>query len=139
LTFVLDSSVALSWCFEDEHTTAALALLERVTSDGAVAPASWPFEVLHGLSIAERRGSLDHERIGKLTGFLRELPIRIDPDGASRAWTDTAQLARRFDLSLYDAAYLELARRLELPLGTLDGVLRAAALVAGIPLIGVGT
>ncbi len=127
MSFVLDSSVALSWCFEDEHTPARLALLERVTQAGALAPQLWPLEVLNGLLMAERRNRLDARRRRRLAGFLQQLPISLDAQTATQAWAASASLAERFRLTVYDAAYLELAQRSELALATLDQDLHVAA------------
>ena len=136
MSFVLDNSVALTWCFEDERTPATAALLEQVGELGAQAPMLWPLEALNGLLVAERRGRLDAARRQRLAGFLRALPITLDVDTASQAWTETARLAERFGLSAYDAAYLELARRRDLPLASLDRALRAAATVLGLTVLG---
>jgi predicted nucleic acid-binding protein len=86
--------------------------------------------------MAERRGRLDATRRRQLGGFLRDLPINLDPDTASQAWTATALLAERYRLTLYDAAYLELAQRLDLPLATLDQELRAVAGALGVTTLG---
>lgn len=127
MSFVLDSSVALSWCFEDERTPATAALLDRVAEHGAVAPALWPLEVLNGLAMAERRKRIDRAQREKLSGYLRDLPVAIDEDTVVQVWDVTAALAARHGLTVYDAAYLEVAQRLGLPLATLDDALRAAA------------
>jgi predicted nucleic acid-binding protein len=137
LSFVLDNSVALAWCFEDEQTPAVMDLLDRVAEKGATAPLLWPLEALNGLLIAERRRRLDGARRARLTAFLRELPIMLDPDTAQTAWETTARLAERFNLSVYDAAYLELAERRRLPLASLDRELREAAVAAGLETLGV--
>ena len=136
MSLVLAGSVALTWSFEDEHTPAALAILDQITEAGAVAPAIWPLEVLNGLTMAERRGRLDIMRRHQLAGFLRDLPVNLDQETADQAWTATMRLSERHRLTLYDAAYLELAQRLQLPLATLDQELRAAANALGIPLLG---
>jgi predicted nucleic acid-binding protein len=136
MSLVLDSSVALTWCFEDERTLATLALLDQITETGATAPALWPLEVLNALTMAERRGRLDGTQRHQLAGFLRDLPVSLDQETADQAWTITMRLAERYRLTLYDAAYLELAQRLELPLATLDQELRAAGNALGITLLG---
>jgi predicted nucleic acid-binding protein len=136
VTFVLDNSVALTWCFEDERTAATTGVLERLTESGAFAPMLWPLEALNGLLAAERRGRLDAPRRRRLTNFLRALPIAIDAETGSQAWSATARLAERFALTAYDAAYLELAHRHRLPLASLDRDLRAAARQLGIALLG---
>ncbi len=136
MSFVLDNSVALTWCFEDERTPATTALLEQLGESGAVAPALWPLEALNGLLVAERRGRLDADKRRALAGFLRALPIKIDDEMAGQAWTITADFAERFRLSSYDAAYLELAQRHDLPLASLDRDLRAAAVALGLTILG---
>jgi predicted nucleic acid-binding protein len=135
MSFVVDNSVALAWCFEDEQTDAILALLERVTEAGAVAPQLWPIEALNGLLTAERRGRIDGELRQRLAGFLEALPIRIDDETASRVWTTTAHLAAQHRLTAYDASYLELALRLGLPLATNDEALISAAKMVGATLL----
>ncbi len=135
MSFVLDNSVALAWCFEDDQTAAIMGLLDRVTETGAVAPQLWPVEALNGLLTAERRGRIDGAVRQRLAGFLRELPINIDDETAIRVWTATAQLAEQHRLTAYDATYLELALRLGLPLATSDKPLIAAAQTAGVTLL----
>ena len=139
MSFVVDSSVALTWCFEDEATPEADRLLAQLTDTGAIAPSLWPLEVLNGLVMAERRGRIGtlarHEKIS----FLHALPIALDQETAAQAWTLTTRLAEQYRLTLYDAAYLELAQRLSLPLATLDKELRAAANALGLPLLGLDT
>jgi predicted nucleic acid-binding protein len=136
LSFVLDASVALAWCFEDEQTPTVLALLDRVSDSGAHAPMLWPLEALNGLFAAERRRRLDAAKRATLTAFLRELPIRLDMETADQAWEDTARLAETFRLTIYDACYLELAQRRRLPLASLDKDLRKAAISAGVQVLG---
>jgi predicted nucleic acid-binding protein len=136
MSFVLDSSVSLTWCFDDESSDVTEALLERVVNNGAVAPVLWPLEVLNALAMAERRNRVDPAQRQRLAGFLRDLPVSIDDETVSQAWVVSANLAARFRLTLYDAAYLELAQRLDLPLATLDQELRAAAVALGVTLLG---
>ncbi len=137
MSFVLDNSVALAWCFEDEQTQAVMDLLDRLTETGASAPLLWPLEALNGLIMAERRRRLDATKRAQLTSFLRELPVVLDPETADRVWAATAPLAERFKLSVYDAAYLELAQRRQLPLASLDRDLRNAAVATGLEVLGV--
>jgi predicted nucleic acid-binding protein len=133
---VLDNSVALAWCFEDEQTPAVMYLLDRVADTGANAPLLWPLEALNGLLVAERRRRLDADRRTRLAMFLRELPIRLDIETADQAWDATAKLAQDLKLTLYDAAYLELALRRRLPLASLDQDLRQAAAAVGVEVLG---
>jgi predicted nucleic acid-binding protein len=137
VSFVLDNSVALAWCFEDEQTQAVMDLLDRLTETGASAPLLWPVEALNGLMMAERRRRLNATKRAQLTTFLRDLPVALDLDTAERIWTATAPLAERFKLSVYDAAYLELAQRRQLPLASLDRDLRNAAVATGLEVLGV--
>jgi len=136
MSFVLDSSVALTWCFEDEASSVCDALLARLSDDGAHAPSLWPLEVLNALAMAQRRGRLAAAAYQDRLSFLESLPITLDEQTAEQAWTATQRLAERHRLTLYDAAYLELAQRLELPLATLDADLRNAASAAGVALLG---
>jgi predicted nucleic acid-binding protein len=136
MSFVIDNSVALAWCFEDEQTPPIMALLDRVAETGAIAPSLWPLEALNALLMAERRKRLDSKRRQRLAGFLRSLPIELDTETADQAWTTTARLAERHRLTSYDAAYLELAQRRRLPLATLDEDLIAACKTLGVPMLG---
>ena len=97
----------------------------------------WPLEALNSLLVAERRGRLDAPRRHRLAGFLQALPVTLDPNTAGQAWTATAYLAERHGLSAYDAAYLELALRHQLPLASLDRPLRSAASTLGLALLGI--
>jgi predicted nucleic acid-binding protein len=137
MSFVLDSSAALSWCFADERTPAAMELLDRTAEQGAVTTALWPLEVVNGLLTAERRGRVDPASRERLVGFLRNLPITLDGETAAQSWDATLRLAERFRLTLHDAAYLEASLRLALPLATLDLALREAGAQLGVELLGV--
>ena len=136
MSFVLDNSVAMAWCFRDEQTPPVMALLDRVTDTGATAPTLWPLEALNGLYVAERRRRITRIQREQMGGFLRDLPVRLDDGAADRAWTALAALADRFSLSLYDAAYLELAQRRDLPLATLDAALGRAAHAVSVEVLG---
>lgn len=136
MSFVVDASVALAWCFEDEQTAAVMELLDRTTETGASAPSLWPLEALNGLFAAERRRRLASGKRVKLVALLRDLPIRLDMETAEQAWETTAKLAEQFRLTVYDAAYLELAQRRRLPLASLDQDLRRAAGAIGVEVLG---
>ena len=135
MSFVLDNSVALAWCFEDEQTPELMALLDRVAEQGAFAPQLWPLEALNGLLTAERRGRLDAAARRRLASLLHALPIRIDEETAAQVWSATQAIAEAHRLTAYDAAYLELALRLGTPLATQDRRLAAAAGGLGVPLL----
>ncbi len=135
MSLVVDASVTLAWCFEDEQTEAIMRLLDRVAEEGAAAPQLWPLEAVNGLLAAERRGRITAVVRQRLAGFLRALPISIDDETASRTWSTTTDLAERHRLAAYDASYLELAIRLGVPLGTADKLLAAAARSAGVTVV----
>jgi len=136
ITLVLDSSVAIAWFMPDEHSSAPQQVLERVADDGAIVPMLWALEVGNALLFAVRRNRISTDlRLAVLTQ-LAALPLSVDPDTLSHAWSETTALADRFRLTLYDACYLELALRRHLPLASLDGDLRAAARALDIPLLG---
>jgi len=126
-SFVLDASVAVAWCFDDESTPAAWALLDRLRTALGHVPVLWALEVGNILLGAERRRRITQARAVAFLGILGELDIRVDPDLPGRAFRDVLPLARERSLTTYDATYLELAMRLDLPLATKDAALARAA------------
>ena len=134
---VLDGSIALAWCFTDEWNEYSQSVLDALDTLTAVVPQLWRLEVANVLLVGERRKRSTQADTIQWTSFLAAFPIVIDDETASHAWQETANLARTHHLSAYDAAYLELAMRLNLPLATLDKQLKAAALTVGVPLFGV--
>ena len=136
MSFVLDNSVALAWCFEDEQTPAISALLDRLVETGASAPMLWPLEALNGLMVAQRRRRIDAAAWAEFAAFLQELLVMIDAQTVDQVWGATSALAGQFGLTVYDAAYLELAQRRRLPLATLDRDLRRAASAVEVELLG---
>ncbi len=134
--FVADASATLPWCFEEEGTPATEALLERLRSgETAIVPAHWPTEVMNGLIMAVRRGRIGPETVARFARDLAALPIRIEPPYSPGNWEAVIRIATEYKLTIYDAAYLELAKRTALPLASLDGDLRKAALAAGLVLM----
>ncbi len=131
-SFVLDCSTALAWCFTDERTPVADAALDALVTRPAVVPALWPYEIANALLSGERRRRATSEDTAAWLRFLGQLPITVDEAPVSRVWGDILDLARAHQLSAYDAAYLELARRRTLPLATLDRRLKGAAKAAGV-------
>ena len=136
MSLALDASLTMAWYFDDESTAATDALLDQVTDAGAVAPTVWRLEVANALQTAIRRKRIDAGFRDAALAQLALLPITIDPETDTHAWSTTLRLSERFTLTVYDAAYLELARRRGLPLATLDEALRAAAGALGVPLLG---
>lgn len=135
MTWIVDSSVAMAWCFEDEATERTEALLDRVENEPPVVPAHWALEVTNVLRSAIRRGRLTEAKATAKAAALVSLPIRYDALTHQLAFADTYQLARKYHLTTYDAAYLELALRLGAPLATNDQELSQAALKAGVQLL----
>ena len=134
MTFVLDASVTLAWCFDDESSVVADHVLARLEHETALTPAHWPLEVANALWSAERRGRLEASELLRVQALLTALPIDIAPVELSTA-LGVVDTARTHDLSVCDAVYLGLAAARGLPLATLDLRLRAAALRAGIEVI----
>jgi predicted nucleic acid-binding protein len=122
------------WGFEDEADHYATAVLERMPDSQAHVPSLWPLEVANALLVGERRRRIKPADTARFLAILEAFPITVDDETVAHAWSDTLHLARAHDLSSYDAAYLELAIRLGLPLAALDGKLKAAAVAVGVPL-----
>ena len=111
--------MTLSWYFRDERDATALAALAYVGVHGALVPPLWNVEIGHTLVKAERRGRITRDQSATILASLRSLPILVESGGDSPAFPQLA-LARAYDLSGYDAAYLELAMRIGIPLATRD-------------------
>lgn len=135
--FVLDSSIALSWCFADEKDDYSQSVLDALAAEPAYVPYLWHLEVANTLVVGERRKRSTQAETVAWLNFLTELPINVDEETKAHAFTDTTHLARTHNLSVYDAAYLELAMRRGLPLATLDEKLKVAAKATGLPMFGV--
>ena len=133
--FVLDCSIAASWCFEDEASPDIDALLERTRDHGAIVPALWHWEIANVLAMAVRRSRINASDATARLSLMGALPIATDTDSITRAWRETLLLAQTHGLTVYDAAYLELALRLGLPLATKDDELHAAAQQVGVTTI----
>ena len=136
MSLVLDSSVTLSWLYSDELTPATQQVFDRVVSDGAWVPSLWRLEVANSLQNAVRRRRISGEFRDAALTDLALLNIDIDSETDTFAWSATLRLAERCGLTLYDAAYLELAQRLGLPLAALDQELRTIGSEFGVPLLG---
>ena len=136
MSLVLDSSATLAWIYSDETTERIRRLFDAVADDGAVVPALWRLEVANSLTVAVRRGRIDADFRRAALVDLALLDITTDDQTGVQAWGETLNMADRFQLTVYDAAYLELAeRRRTLPLATLDAELRAAAKALGVRLV----
>ncbi len=113
---LIDSSIALTWCFEDEASPETDVLFERVRDDGAIVPGLWHPELSNVLLQAEKRGRISTGDVATRLDLIAELPISIDQETTARAWHEILTLARTEGLTTYDATYLELAVRRALPL-----------------------
>lgn len=137
MSLVLDSSATAAWVYVDEVTSAIRDVFDLVSNQGAWVPSLWRLEVANILEMGVRRGRHDAAFRDATLADLALLPVHIDPETDRHAWTATLRLAERHRLTLYDAAYLELAKRRDLPLATVDIDLRAAASVENIRLLAV--
>ena len=135
MAYVLDASLALAWSFDDEPEPGGELSLDRLAHEQAVVPSVWPLEVANALIIAERQARISRSDTTQLTAVLGGLQIEVELITTRRALAPVLDLARDYELSSYDAAYLEVAMRRALPLATLDGRLRAAAGRAGTPVL----
>ena len=134
MRFVLDASVTLCWCFRDEQNPladVAFALLQNGAE--AVVPTLWWFEIRNGVTLGLRKRRIDEIEMAAFFVRLTEMLIRVT--GLPETFA-VLSLARRHRLTFYDAAYLELAQRENIPLATLDQALASAATAEGVPLIG---
>ncbi|HEX3952976.1 MAG TPA: type II toxin-antitoxin system VapC family toxin [Stellaceae bacterium] len=135
---VLDASVALSWCFDNEATEAGDRLLEQLTEENAAVPSIWPLEVANILALSERRNRITSARTAQFVALLETLSISVDEETSAHALGRVLNLARAQRLTAYDAAYLELAMRLGVPLASKDRDLCDAAERVGIAVVRAG-
>ena len=133
MSIVVDSSVALNWVMPDERSERSDRLLDMVAADGAIVPPLFRIEVGNALLLGVRRKRVSADFPGRAIDLIKSLPLRTDPDGQERVWSNCLALAAARDLTLYDAVYLELALRLGMPLATNDTKLAAAATLSGVP------
>lgn len=133
--FVADASVAIGWVHPAQATTHTAAMLDAIAAGATLeVPALWPLEVANALTVLQRRRKLTEDERQEGLGWLRSLPLRVDQEMAVLAFSRLSELASAHQLSVYDAAYLELAQRRRLVLGCKDGPLRKAARRAGVSL-----
>ena len=133
---VLDASVAVAWCFEDENTPFTEGVLDLLSAGTEVlTPAIWPFEVANALLVAERRKRITVAQVTALLRRIAGLPISVEPIEARHAFEQILSVARQQNLTEYDAAYLELALRAGLPIATLDDKLKQAARLVDVGLV----
>jgi predicted nucleic acid-binding protein len=134
--FVVDASVGFAWVYPSQASAETDALLEGVEAGATVvAPALWFLEVANGLLAAQRRKLLTGSERKSALEMLSALRVTIDDESGHAAFHKTSTLAEKYGLSVYDAAYLEVALRRQLPLGSRDGALRSAAKRSGVKVL----
>ena len=135
MQFFLDCSIAISWCLVDENNDYANAILETMPDCEAYVPGIWSLEVANTLLVAERRNRMTQDQSQLAIVLLQSLLIHVDEATDSQALSSTLTLGRQEGLAAYDAAYLELAIRLNLPIATIDRRLAEAAIRCGVGLV----
>ena len=133
--WVVDASLCLGWYLKDEEDRAYnLEVLAALHENDAIVPLLWAYEVANGLVMAHRRNRIALEDLTEIIQSLNALPITVDPQD-SNAVLQLPALALKYHLTAYDAAYLELALRLGLPIATKDDALKRAMASCGIALV----
>ena len=126
--FVVDASVALCWYFEDQTAAYTEAIFECLArGDQALVPSVWPLEMVNALVVAWRQKSITSAQLENFITDLKDLPVEVDSQGSERIYSSVFRMSCQYQLSSYDAAYLDLALFQGMPLATLDKNLRAAA------------
>jgi len=136
MTTVIDASIALSWCFDDEASDETDAVAQDVIANGGLVPSLFHLELANVLLQAERRGRISASEIAQRRDLLAQMSLETDPQTAGRAWNEILSLARTHKLTSYDAAYLELASRKGAALATKDKALATAARHLGLTVLG---
>jgi predicted nucleic acid-binding protein len=134
-TFVADASVAMAWVLQSQSSPEAIRLLDETGSGCFAVPAVWPFEVANTLAMMLRRRKVSRDEYLSARLFLDGLRISVDDEGTKFAGTHTADLALEHNLTVYDAAYLELAIRKQIPLASRDTDLNRAAKRCSVPVL----
>ena len=132
--FVLDNTVTMAWCCTEEATEFTKTLLSHLSNltDSAVVPALWLYEVANVVELAVRKGRIPGEKALAFLESLADLPIEVENPSRTQVFVTVRTLAGQYQLTAYDAAYLELAIRHQLPIASLDRALSSAALAAGL-------
>lgn len=133
MTTVVDASAAMAWCVPDEFDGTAEALLRHVASGHGIVPALWAYEMQNALRNAHRRGRMTEPAIEEVLRRLARLPLRVVDAADSPAFHGAFRLAVEHDLSIYDAVYLEAARRHRAALASRDARLLAIASSLNVP------
>ena len=132
--FVIDNSVVMAWCFEDEVSKYADFVLDSLEFSEALVPSIWPLEVGNVLLVAERRKRLAEADSARFLMLLNDLPITVDQELPERMMKEILALAREYQISTYDASYLDLAMKRGLSIATQDTGLLSAAKQSQVPI-----
>lgn len=136
--FILDASVAISWCFPGdpaENTPYSRRVLKELVTNDAIVPEIWAFEIANSIFVSfSKRKRISEQQVTEYLTLLKALPIRVE---SHNLWAnvDLESLARRRNIAAYDAAYLDLALRSNLALATSDEPLQQAAIAEGIKVL----
>jgi predicted nucleic acid-binding protein len=135
MSMVMDCSLTMAWCFSDEADAFADAVLDSLTETEGLVPSIWLLETANALLVAERSKRMTEAQTRRFVELLLALPIVVDQTEARHVMNNVLPVARRYALSSYDAAYLELAMRTGLPLATRDSRLARTARRCGVGLV----
>jgi predicted nucleic acid-binding protein len=133
--FVIDNSVVMTWCFKDETSRYADAILDRFEISTVFVPSIWPLEFCNVLLAAERKKRIGQADSTRFIALIAELPIIVEQEPPERMIKEIFAIAREHKLSSYDASYLDLAMRNGLPIATLDKNLITAAKRSKVPIL----
>lgn len=135
MSIIADTSVVLAWLFEEEQTAKSLDVLRRIEKDTLLVPPLWWSELENGILMGERRGRKTPHESSAFLQLVRALPIRTDDTPRHRISDDILDFGRRFNLTSYDATYVELAIREAAPLATFDNAIRKCARDVGVKIL----
>lgn len=135
MTFILDNSVSAAWFLEDEFDVFADQILVRLETESAIVPGIWVLEITNTLLAGFRRKRISEGKRTATFELLKSLPIAVEQNYAATDLDRLYRLGQTYNLSSYDAAYLDLSIRLDLPLATRDKDLRSAAKSASVKLL----
>jgi predicted nucleic acid-binding protein len=135
MSIVIDASMTMTWYFKDEATPVSAAILEFVVEFGAIVPSLWRIEVANALKVGIRRKRINSPFRSRTLATLSAMPIIIDGECDRHIWTRTLELSDQYGLTIYDACYLGLADRNNMPLATFDRELIATARAHGMPVL----
>ena len=133
--FVIDCSVTMAWLFEDEKTPFSEKIFDLLETEKAISPSLWPIEIVNVLLQGEKRRRITPSQSAHFLNTLNQLPIQVIENSSTTHFESWLYLARENNLTSYDAAYLDLASRMGLPLATLDMALIKAAKSLGVELL----